>query len=97
MNETDFSPRSRLLRYLDLFVKGEMDAESFCGSFEQVYNLELNKADLDPVEAKVLASLFEKVAWFSPIETERQQIPNYVGERDVLAEAKNAHAAISTP
>ena len=99
MSNDDFSPKGRLLTYLDLFARGEMDASLFAGNFEQVYNLELNKADLSPAEAAAFASLFEKVAWFSPIEEERQKIPNYVGERELLSEARKAQVVIrkSTP
>jgi hypothetical protein len=94
MSEDDFSPRGRLLAYLDLFVRGEMDAQSFAGNYEQVYNLELNKAELSSVEATAFAGLFEKVAWFSPIEEERRKIPNYVAPSELLAEAQKAHSML---
>ncbi|MDB6167386.1 MAG: hypothetical protein JWM88_250 [Verrucomicrobia bacterium] len=94
MNKDEFSPRNRLLTYLDLFVRGAMDAPSFAGNFEQVYNLELNKADLSATEAAAFANLFEKVAWFTPIEEERQKIPNYVGEPELLSEARKAQLVV---
>jgi hypothetical protein len=96
MSADDFTPKGRLLTYLDLFVRGEIEAQSFAGNFEQVYNLELNKADLGPVEAKVFAGLFEKVAWFSPLEEERRNIPNYVGPSELLAEAQKARLMLGT-
>lgn len=94
MSSDDHQPRARLLTYLDLFVAGEMNATTFAGNFEQVYNLELENAELAQPEAAAFADLFEKVAWFSPFEEERRRIPHYVGPEELLAAAQRAHCAI---
>jgi len=88
----EFSPKARLLSYLDLFLTGKMGAQTFCDSFEHVYNMELDKADLSPVEAKAFSGLFDKIVWYSPFEEERKTIKNYIGENEVLAEV---HIAMS--
>jgi len=67
MTTDDFSPKAPLLSYLDLVTHGKMEMKIFCDNFEHVYNMELNKAELNPSEAKAFARLFEKVAWFSLI------------------------------
>jgi hypothetical protein len=90
MNNDDFSPKARLLSYLDLFTQGKMEVQTFCDSFEHVYNMELDKAELNTTEAKAFSSLFNKVVWFSPFEDERKKIKNYIGGNEVLAEAQAA-------
>lgn len=94
MSTDDLTPRARLLTYLELFVAGQMSAETFAGHFEHVYSFELPKNDLRQAEADALAVLFEKVAWFSPIEEERRCIPHYVGPDELLAAARTARAVI---
>jgi hypothetical protein len=94
MSNDEFSAKARLLQYLDLFLKGKMAVGTFCGNFEPVYNLELDKTALSSIEAKAFSDLFEIVVWYSPFKEEREKIKNYVGEEEVLAAAKAAFSML---
>jgi len=84
------APRERLFRYMDLVLRGELAVEVFCSSFEQVYNLELNKSDLCSAEAKAFSSIFDRVVWYSPYPKERREIPHYLGETDIIDAVRGA-------
>lgn len=75
--------RDQLYTLLERFQSGHLDAQAFCSTFERIYNLELDKAELSPQEAPAFSELFDKVVWFSPFAAERQGIPNYLGDEEI--------------
>jgi len=77
--------RGRLHELVNLFVRKGISVQHFCSTFETVYNLELDKAELSPREARAFGALFERIVWYSPIPEERRVIPNYIGEEEVKA------------
>lgn len=88
MEQSDAAPIARLYAYLAAFVSGQMDTRAFCGSFEQVFNFELDKSLLSASEVAALSALLKRISWYSPFPEERQRIKNYIGEEEVLAAAK---------
>ncbi len=90
----DHSPKARLLSYLELFLKGQMEVQIFCASIEMVYNVELDKRDLNAFEAIAFKDLFNTTAWYSPLEVEQKTIPPHVGEQEMLAAAQAASLAL---
>jgi hypothetical protein len=87
--------RQRLYGLLDLLRSSRLSVEAFCSQFETTYNLELDKRELAPVEKTAFAMLFEKVIWYSPLPEERQSIPNYLGEAEILAAVADAERILS--
>jgi len=77
--------RERLRELVELFLQKKISVEHFCSTFETVYNLELNKAELSSKEAQAFSALFDRIVWYSPLLEERRAIPNYVGEEEVKA------------
>jgi len=91
MSET---PRLRLHRLLREFLAGALGTEAFCAQFEHTYNLDLDKTTLSSREAAAFGQLFEDVVWYSPIPSERAEIPNYRNEADINRAAKAAAASL---
>lgn len=75
------------------FLDGHLEVTSFCDQFEKMYNLDLDKGVLSPVEAEAFRVLFDKIVWYSPYPEERAQIPNYVDEGEIRR-AADATASI---
>ena len=94
MNSSEFSARARLFSCLDRFLSREITACIFAATFESIYNLEIKKEELNPVEAIELSALFEKVAWYSPFKEDRENIPHYVGDDELYLTAKIAQGRI---
>jgi hypothetical protein len=75
----------QLHELIDRAMSGELPIKDFCAKFERVYNLELDKKSVPAQELPELEAIFNKVVWFSPFPEERAQIPNYLGESEIMA------------
>ena len=84
------TPREELYRLVELFTTGKMGTQSFCDVFEETYNLKVDKGTLSKSEAAAFGGLFDKVVWYSPFPEEREQIPNYLGDREIAAAVHEA-------
>ena len=62
---------------------GVLPVQTFCETFERIYNFELDRKSVPVAELKRLSALFEIVVLFSPYTEERKTIPNYVGESEI--------------
>ncbi len=93
MTDYQADPATAKKRLSDLVRRlGEkkLSVHSFCSQFEHIYNLELDKDELSEAETKAFASLFDKVVWYSPYEDERREIPNYLGDEEILKAVRDA-------
>ena len=80
----------RLKQIIELVLAGKMDIGDFCEEFERIYNFELEKANLSEKEQQVFETLFNRVVYYSPFAGEREKIPNYLGEDEIIESAKVA-------
>jgi hypothetical protein len=85
---------SRLRTLISQAIEAKITIPEFCAQFEVLFNLELEKSELPNSEIAALSDLFEVVIWYSPFADEREQIPNYVDEKSVLAAAAKAAAKL---
>jgi len=91
------SPRAFIFRLLSLRIGDEISHEEFRSRLEQLFNLELGKDEVSPVEYEALAELFDRVIWYSPFPEERQSVPNYIGEGEVDAAVMRARVKLAIP
>ena len=73
----------------------KLSVHAFCGQFEHTYNLELDKSELSKTEARAFQALFDKVVWYSPCEEERGEIPNYLGDEEILRAIQDAERVLN--
>lgn len=64
------NPKKQLYYAIKVFLRGKYSVKDFCSNFERIYNLELDKSTLTKDEKKALGNLFDKVVYFSPVESE---------------------------
>ena len=81
-------PRQKLHELVRLVSTDAIQIDDFCRQFEALYNLQLDKKELDDVESTAFRALFDNVVWYSPFPAERQRIPNYLGEQEILVAAR---------
>ena len=95
----DHNPTARLRGLISSYLSESISTEAFCGAFEQLYNMQIDKSKLSPRERTVFRALFDKIVWYSPFPDEQQQIPNYIGEEEVHRAVQHAASElrISTP
>jgi len=63
---------------------GDVSVFAFCENFERLYNFELDRKSLSEKEKGAFADLFNKVVWFSPYPEEREAVPHYLSEAEIL-------------
>jgi hypothetical protein len=85
---TESSPLETIRLLLNSLLNNEISVEVFCIEFEKSYNFELRQLHLSDNAHIALESLFNKVVYFSPFPNERQQIPNYLDEQEILTAAR---------
>lgn len=95
----DHNPITRLRGLISSYLSDSINAEAFCGAFEQLYNMEIDKSELSSLEDTVFRALFDKIVWYSPFPDERKQIPNYIGDEEVRRAVQDAarQLGISAP
>lgn len=71
-------------------MSSEIDTAQFCEAFEHGYNFEVDKTDLNRIEADAFAELFDEVVFYSPFPDERATIPNYRSELEIKQAAERA-------
>jgi hypothetical protein len=86
--------RKRLHDLVRRLREKKLSVRSFCSQFEHIYNLELDKAELSDAEAQAFAALFDKVVWYSPYEDERKEIPNYLGDDEIIQAVRDAETIL---
>ena len=77
---------------IDDLLQGIIPVKDFCARYEQHWNFYWAGRDQVPA-ADQFARLFNVVAWYSPYPDERDLIPNYTSEEQVLAVARDVRAA----
>lgn len=65
------------------YLEGELSDENFCARYERFYNLEAERATLEPREAVLFEELFNEVVLFSPIPADRTRYRGYRDERAI--------------
>jgi hypothetical protein len=85
----------RLHELLRQFLEGNLSTDLFCEKFESAYNFDVDKSKLSDDEATAFRRLFDAVVWYSPIESERNRIPNYLDEEGVSRVAAKASRLLS--
>jgi len=88
-------PKQRLYCLLEQLAEGSISVEQFTGAFETTYNLDLDKRELDEVEAPAFAELFDKVVWYSPIPEDLANVPNYLGDDAIRAAADSVRERLA--
>jgi hypothetical protein len=94
MSADDHDARGRLRKLVELVLAGSVSVEHFCGAFETIYNLELDRSTLAAAEVPAFAAIFDRVVWYSPFSEERAKIPNYLGEDEILEIAIKAAGSL---
>lgn len=89
------SSRDRLYLLVSSVHEGKMSVRDFCQQFETTYNLQLSKEALSEAEMRIFAELFDKVVWYSPFPLERQAIPHYLGEKEIMMAVNRAIANLA--
>lgn len=79
-----------LYKLLTLLNDGQIDVAEFCFEFERAWNFDIDKKELSEYESQIYNAIFDKIVWYSPFPEEREEIPNYIGEKEVRDVAKNA-------
>jgi hypothetical protein len=74
--------------------EGKLTVTKFTDEFSRLFNLELDKTIVSSSEVKILSNVFNVVIWYSPYPDERESIPNYVGEAEVLEAVDQAIRAL---
>lgn len=87
---TDSNSAQSLRKLIESVFVQEISVGTFCEHFERVYNFELEVAGLTATERSVFEELFNKVVYYSPFPEERQKIPNYLSEKDILDGVRKA-------
>lgn len=64
--------------------RGDVSVLAFCENFERLYNFELDRKSLSEKQKGAFADLFNKVVWFSPYSKEREVVPYYLSEAEIL-------------
>lgn len=94
---TELDPIECLRHLMEGALQGRLKVEEFCAQFETVYNLRLDKAELNQHEASAFSRLFEQVVWYSPYPKDRARISNYKGDQDILSAISDAQQALESP
>jgi hypothetical protein len=94
MSPDDHDARGRLRKLVELLLAGSVSVEHFCGAFETIYNLELDRSTLSAGEVSAFAAIFDRVVWYSPFPEERAKIQNYLGEDQIKEIVTKAASAI---
>ena len=76
--------KQQLYDLIKMYLSKKIDTQYFCDTFEDIYNLKLNKNELSSAEHKIFDRIFDRVVWYSPYEKERDEIPNYLGDSQIL-------------
>lgn len=95
MTDIDATPKARLRSLMRQLANGSVSVGPFCEAFETIYNLELDKRDLTDEEALAMGTIFDRIVWYSPFPEEREQIRNYVGEKEVEQVVQDAEQTLS--
>ena len=62
----------------------------FAPKYEQAWNFELKRGDVDEVEAEIFKRVFDAVAWNTPHEEDRESYPGFKSEGAVMNTAEHA-------
>ncbi len=84
------SIKSRLANLIVDVLNNKIQVVEFCDNFEILFNLEINKDELDYNDLLCFSRLFDVIVWYSPFPEERATIPNYVDENEVLRAVREA-------
>jgi hypothetical protein len=68
--------------------------DRFRETYEQLFTFELDRSTLSEDELTALKRLFDIVVWYSPFEDERNDIPHYKSEGDVVAAILRARESL---
>ena len=89
----DFKTQALLL--IDSVRSGEIDVTTFCERYETLWNFERKLQELNDKDSELLEALFDIAAAYSPNLEERDRIPRYKSERDVLDKAAEVRKRLS--
>lgn len=84
------STRDRLVQLMFQVLWGGLSVEQFCGKYEHLHIHYLNNDTLADTEAQILREVFDVVIYYSPFEAERDRIPNYLGDAEVIDAVRRA-------
>lgn len=73
---------------IDALERGEMSAKDFSSIVEREWNFGDERATLSENERAAVRSLFDVVVYYSEFREERERIPIYRDEEDVLTAAR---------
>lgn len=79
--------RERLFRLVRARLGKDISVEDFCREFERTYNFGVNEGELSPTEQEVFSELFDTVAWFTPLASERQELPKHFKDEKAVEAA----------
>ena len=84
------TPADRLKKLIELLLEQQLDVSTFCEQFESIYNFELERNHASPEKWAAFEELFNKVVYYSPFPEEREKIPNYLSEQEIIEAANVA-------
>ena len=76
-------PRITALQLMERLIAREISVPEFCSLYEHHFNFDWPNRSSEP-QAELFDKLFDVVAWYTPFPEERELIPNYTGDEDIL-------------
>lgn len=82
------------LNLIDAVQQGSMSVGEFASAVEQEWNFGGERATLSEAEKAPIQRLFDVVVYYSPLPDERDRIPIYRSEREVLVAAQRCRLSL---
>ena len=79
--------RKRLYGLVRARLGKDISVEDFCREFERTYNFGVSEGELSPSEQEIFSELFDTVAWFTPLASERQELPKHFKDEKAVEAA----------
>ena len=86
--------REIAVELMDKLLSGELIVRDFCARYEQLYNFDWPNRRGE-VQAELFGNLFEVVVWYSPYPEEREVVPNYKNEAEVISLVQSVRSQVA--
>ena len=84
----------RAQQLMDEYLAEKIDVQRFCSAYEQMWNFDEDRAALSAADLAVFEKLLDMTAWYTPVAEDRQTVPRYKDEAEVLNAVHAARLAL---
>lgn len=80
---------AEILSLTERVMSGRLSVDTFCSIYETLWNFDRDYSGLTDQQQSALADLFQTVAWFTPVEEDRNAYPGFKGEEEVIEQIRS--------